>query len=42
MSARQRSSVFGKLATIMAVMMVLLMLITTGFFVLLVQPTLHG
>jgi len=42
MSAGQRSSVFGKLATIMAVMMVLLMLITTGFFVLLVQPTLHG
>ena len=42
MSAPQRSSVFGKLATIMAVMMVLLMLITTGFFVLLVQPTLHG
>jgi len=42
MSARQRSSVFGKLATIMAVMMVLLMLITTGFFVMLVQPTLHG
>lgn len=42
MSARRRSSVFGKLATIMAVMMVLLMLITTGFFVVLVQPTLHG
>lgn len=39
---RGRSSVFGKLATIMAVMMVLLMLITTGFFIALVQPTLHG
>jgi signal transduction histidine kinase len=38
----RRSSVFGKLATIMFVMMVLLMLITTGFFVALVQPTLHG
>jgi signal transduction histidine kinase len=42
MTVQRRSSVFGKLATIMAVMMVLLMLITTGFFVLLVQPTLHG
>ena len=39
---RGRSSVFGKLATIMFVMMVLLMLITTAFFVALVQPTLHG
>jgi signal transduction histidine kinase len=38
----RRSSVFGKLATIMFVMMVLLMLITTAFFVALVQPTLHG
>ena len=42
MSAGRRSSVFGKLATIMAVMMILLMVITTGFFVALVQPTLHG
>jgi signal transduction histidine kinase len=39
---RGRSSVFGKLATIMFVMMILLMVITTGFFIALVQPTLHG
>ncbi|HEY2164054.1 MAG TPA: HAMP domain-containing sensor histidine kinase [Gemmatimonadaceae bacterium] len=39
---RKQSSVFGKLATIMLVMAFLLMLITTGFFVALVQPTLHG
>lgn len=38
----RRSSVFGELATIMFVMMILLMLITTAFFVALVQPTLHG
>jgi signal transduction histidine kinase len=42
--ARQprRSSVFGKLATIMFVMALSLMLITTAFFVALVQPTIHG
>jgi signal transduction histidine kinase len=34
--------VFGKLAAIMLVMAFLLMLITTGFFIALVQPTLHG
>jgi signal transduction histidine kinase len=39
---RKQSSVFGKLAAIMLVMAFLLMLITTGFFVALVQPTLHG
>jgi signal transduction histidine kinase len=39
---RKESSVFGKLAAIMLVMAFLLMLITTGFFIALVQPTLHG
>jgi signal transduction histidine kinase len=39
---RKQSSVFGKLAAIMLVMAFLLMLITTGFFVALVQPTIHG
>lgn len=39
---RRRSSVFAKLAAIMMAMAVALMLITTGFFVALVQPTLHG
>jgi signal transduction histidine kinase len=39
---RKQSSVFGKLAAIMLVMAFLLMLITTAFFVALVQPTLHG
>jgi len=38
---RQRSSVFGKLAAIMLAMALALMLITTGFFIALVQPTLH-
>ena len=38
----RRSSVFGKLATIMFVMALMLMLITTAFFVALVQPTIHG
>jgi signal transduction histidine kinase len=39
--ARKRSSVFGKLAAIMLAMALALMIITTGFFVALVQPTLH-
>src|SRR5262249_19912090 len=38
---RQRSSVFGKLAAIMLAMALALMIITTGFFVALVQPTIH-
>ena len=38
----KRSSVFGKLAAIMLVMALLLMLITTAFFIALVQPTIHG
>jgi signal transduction histidine kinase len=38
---RQRSSVFGKLAAIMLGMALALMLITTAFFIALVQPTLH-
>ena len=38
---RERSSVFGKLAAIMLGMALTLMLITTAFFVALVQPTLH-
>jgi signal transduction histidine kinase len=40
--ARKQSSVFGKLAAIMLVMALALMTITTGFFIVLVQPTLHG
>ena len=40
--SQRRSSVFGKLATIMLVMALLLMLLTTAFFVALVQPTIHG
>jgi len=39
---RRQSSVFGKLAAIMLVMAFLLMLVTTAFFVALVQPTIHG
>lgn len=39
---RGRSSVFGKLAAIMLVMALALMVITTGFFIALVQPTIHG
>ena len=39
---QRRSSVFGKLATIMLAMALALMIITTGFFVALVQPTIHG
>lgn len=40
---RQRSSsVFAKLAAIMLVMAFLLMFVTTVFFVVLVQPSLHG
>lgn len=38
---RRRSSVFGKLAAIMLLMALALMIITTAFFVALVQPTLH-
>jgi signal transduction histidine kinase len=39
---RKQSSVFGKLAAIMLSMAMALMIITTGFFVALVQPTIHG
>jgi signal transduction histidine kinase len=39
---RRESSVFGKLAAIMLAMALALMVITTGFFVALVEPTLHG
>jgi signal transduction histidine kinase len=38
---RKESSVFGKLAAIMLAMALALMVITTGFFVALVEPTLH-
>ncbi len=38
---RKQSSVFGKLAAIMLAMALALMVITTGFFVALVEPTLH-
>lgn len=38
----RRSSVFGKLAAIMFAMAIMLMLITTAFFVALVEPTVHG
>ena len=38
---RRESSVFGKLAAIMLAMALALMVITTGFFVALVEPTLH-
>lgn len=40
--ARRSSSVFAKLAVIMVVMALCLMFITTGFFIALVQPTMHG
>ena len=39
---RKESSVFGKLAAIMLAMALALMVITTGFFIALVEPTLHG
>jgi signal transduction histidine kinase len=39
---RGTSSVFAKLATIMLVMALLLMFITTAFFVALVQPAIHN
>ena len=38
---RKESSVFGKLAAIMLAMALALMVITTGFFIALVEPTLH-
>jgi signal transduction histidine kinase len=38
---RKESSVFGKLAAIMLAMAFALMVITTGFFVALVEPTIH-
>ncbi len=41
-AARKQSSVFGKLAAIMLAMALALMVITTGFFIALVEPTLHG
>jgi signal transduction histidine kinase len=40
--ARRGASVFAKLATIMMVMAIFLMLITTVFFVALVQPAVHA